>query len=89
MIPQDPVVLVGDNITVCCIVGERKDFGNIRYITTVMDSVRLSRRSYATTKTNLEASTLTGTNVFCSSALNLLTGTVVFVGCKLEKWIRQ
>ncbi|CAL8250963.1 unnamed protein product [Boreogadus saida] len=80
MFPQDPVVLVGDNITVCCIVGERMEFGNIRYNRTVMDSVRLSRRSYATTKTNLKASTLTGTNVFCSSALNLLTGTVVFVG---------
>ena len=88
MLPQDPVVLVGDNTTVCCIVGEGKDFGSIRYNRTVMNVVRLSRRSYATTKTNQKASMLTGTNVICSSALNMmLTGTVVFVGCKSEIWM--
>ncbi|CAL8345371.1 unnamed protein product [Lota lota] len=81
MYPQDPVVLVGDNTTFCCIVAEGKVFGNIRYNKTVMNVVRLSRRSYATTKTNQAASRMSGTNVICSSAPEMmLTGTVVFVG---------
>ncbi|KAM3867442.1 LIF receptor subunit alpha a [Diretmus argenteus] len=81
MYPQDRVVTVGTNTTFCCIVGERKQFGSIHYIDTVMNVTRLSRRSYATTRINQGPSGITGTNVFCSNdQKTILTGVVVFVG---------
>ncbi|CAL8249209.1 unnamed protein product [Merluccius merluccius] len=81
MYPQDPVVLAGQHTTVCCIVEEGKDFGSIRYNSTVMNVARLSRRSYVTTKFNQAPSRETGTNVICYSGMKLmLTGTVIFVG---------
>ncbi|KAG7281493.1 hypothetical protein CRUP_012436 [Coryphaenoides rupestris] len=81
MFPQDRVVMVGSNTTLCCIVGEGKGFGTIRSNNTTMKVAPLSRRSYATTKTNQAPSTVTGTNVFCESDIKMmLTGTVIFVG---------
>lgn len=85
MFPQDPVVMVGSNTTICCVVGEGKGFGTIRSNNTTMTVVPLSSRSYAATKTNQAPSTSTGTNVFCNSNIKMtLTGTVVFVGCKFR-----
>ncbi|KAM4616964.1 LIF receptor subunit alpha a [Polymixia lowei] len=81
MYPKDHVLRVGANTTFCCILPERALFGSIRYRDSVMNAKRLSRRSYAITKTSQEHSSVTGTNVFCNSDQKiLLTGTVVFVG---------
>lgn len=81
MYPQDRIVPVGANTTFCCIVGEGKPFNRIRYGTTIMNTTRLSRRSYATTVVNQKLSGRTGTNVVCGGDLvSELTGAVVFVG---------
>lgn len=83
MFPQDAVAMVGDNTTVCCIIGEGKEFGSIRANNMTMKVVRLSRRSYITTSINQAASTWSGTNMVCNSNMKLMVaGTVVFVGCK-------
>uniref|UniRef100_A0A8C2Z2C6 Fibronectin type-III domain-containing protein n=1 Tax=Cyclopterus lumpus TaxID=8103 RepID=A0A8C2Z2C6_CYCLU len=81
MYPQDKIRPVGASTTFCCIVGEGKLFGNIKYSKTAMNETRLSRRSYAVTAVNQGLSGRTGTNVICSDNTDyLLDGTVVFVG---------
>uniref|UniRef100_A0A3B4TIC3 LIF receptor subunit alpha a n=1 Tax=Seriola dumerili TaxID=41447 RepID=A0A3B4TIC3_SERDU len=79
MYPDDRVVPVGANTTFCCIVQEGRVFDTIRYSGTVMNTTRLSRRSYATTVVNRGPSGSSGNNVICYDNLGL-TGTVVFVG---------
>ncbi|XP_073321783.1 LIF receptor subunit alpha a [Pagrus major] len=81
MYPQDRVVPVGASTTFCCIVEEGKIFGTIRTGNIVMNTTRLSRRSYAATVANQGPSGSTGTNVLCfDEPRTLLTGAVVFVG---------
>ncbi|XP_067261841.1 LIF receptor subunit alpha a isoform X1 [Chanodichthys erythropterus] len=80
MYPHDKVVPVGSNMTFCCIVKEKVDFQDIRYMGQQMSATRLSRRTYAITVTNQPASGNTGTNVVCCSPEFTLTGAVVFVG---------
>ncbi|KAJ8401567.1 hypothetical protein AAFF_G00378840 [Aldrovandia affinis] len=80
MYPQDRVVAVGSNTTFCCIVQERKEFKSFKYKTSILNSTRLSRRSYAGTVTNQPPSIPSGTNVVCLDDSNYYTGTVVFVG---------
>ncbi|XP_036382342.1 LOW QUALITY PROTEIN: LIF receptor subunit alpha a [Megalops cyprinoides] len=80
MYPQDQVVPVGSELTFCCIVEEKKNFKSIWYRNEPMNHTRLSRRSYASTKTNQPSSISSGTNVFCFNDDNLSVGTVVFVG---------
>ncbi|XP_068617092.1 LIF receptor subunit alpha a [Brachionichthys hirsutus] len=81
MYPQDRVVPVGANTTFCCIVEEGKHFGTILADNTVMNTTRLSRRSYATTIVNQRVSRETGTNIICLNDLeSKLVGSVVFVG---------
>ncbi|XP_059192814.1 LIF receptor subunit alpha a [Centropristis striata] len=81
MYPQDIIVPMGTNTTFCCIVEEGKQFGTIRYVKTVMNTIRLSRRSYATTVVNQGLSGNSGNNVVCfDKPQTRLTGTVVFVG---------
>lgn len=90
MYPQDRIVPVGANTTFCCIVEEGKLFGTIRYGNTVMNTTRLSRRSFAATVVNQELSGKTGTNVVCfDNPKTKLTGAVVFVGCKMNKWMEK
>ncbi|XP_056231995.1 LIF receptor subunit alpha a [Seriola aureovittata] len=79
MYPVDRVVPVGANTTFCCIVQEGRVFDTIRYSGTVMNTTRLSRRSYATTVVNHGPSGSSGNNVICYDNVDL-TGTVVFVG---------
>uniref|UniRef100_A0A3Q3FDT9 LIF receptor subunit alpha a n=1 Tax=Labrus bergylta TaxID=56723 RepID=A0A3Q3FDT9_9LABR len=69
MYPQDRIVPVGANTTFCCIVEEGMVFGSIHYSVMVMNTIRLSRRTYAITALNQEPSDRTGTNVFCSDNL--------------------
>ncbi|XP_072527955.1 LIF receptor subunit alpha a [Salminus brasiliensis] len=81
MYPQDQVVPVGSNVTFCCIVSERAEFHSFQYKHQTMVGTRLSRRSFATTVTNLPKSTASGTNIVCCSrSTTILTGAVVFVG---------
>ncbi|TKS78261.1 Leukemia inhibitory factor receptor [Collichthys lucidus] len=79
--PQDRIVPVGTNTTFCCIVEEGKVFGSILYGNRVINTRRLSRRSYAATIVNQGPSTRTGTNVICyDDPKTKLSGSVVFVG---------
>ncbi|XP_056601954.1 LIF receptor subunit alpha a isoform X1 [Triplophysa dalaica] len=80
MYPQDKVVHVGNNITFCCIVGEKVNFDRILYDGKKMNATRVSRRTYAITVLNQPVSRVTGTNVICCSDALTLTGSVVFVG---------
>ncbi|XP_053725931.1 LIF receptor subunit alpha a isoform X2 [Synchiropus splendidus] len=81
MFPQDRIVPVGINTTFCCIVEEGKEFGSLRYGNMVMNTSRLSRRSYASTAFLQRASARTGTNVVCNDKLkSKITGAVIFVG---------
>lgn len=85
MYPQDRVVPVGSNMTFCCIMEERKEFGWFQYKSSRLPSVRLSRRSYACTATNQQQSMSSGTNVLCfddNNGLGSGSGAVVFVGCE-------
>lgn len=83
--PQDRVVPVGANTSFCCIMEEGKLFVGIYYGTTKMNVTRLSRRTYATTAVNQRPSHNSGSNVYCrSNSQQDLSGTVVFVGCKLN-----
>ncbi|KAK1892903.1 Leukemia inhibitory factor receptor [Dissostichus eleginoides] len=79
--PLDRVVPVGANTTFCCIVKEGNQFGSINYGKTVMNTTRLSRRSYATTVVNQGLSGSSGTNVVCyNNFKGTENGVVVFVG---------
>ncbi|XP_060763652.1 LIF receptor subunit alpha a isoform X2 [Neoarius graeffei] len=81
MYPQDPVLEVGGNVTVCCITPEGMAFGSLGYGKQKVPVTRLSRRSYSTTITNLHKSSYTGTNVPCFfNDSSILTGTVLFIG---------
>uniref|UniRef100_A0A3B4DIC7 Fibronectin type-III domain-containing protein n=1 Tax=Pygocentrus nattereri TaxID=42514 RepID=A0A3B4DIC7_PYGNA len=80
MYPQDKVVPVGGNLTFCCIVSEGGQFGSIEYKNRKMEVTRMSRRSFATSVTNLPQSGSSGTNIICLSPQEIITGAVVFVG---------
>lgn len=85
MYPQDRIVPVGANTTFCCILGENKTFGEMRYGNTVMNATRLSRRSYATTVVHQKQSGSSGDNIICYyRPKSDLKGAVVFVGCKMD-----
>lgn len=86
MYPQDKVVHVGNNMTFCCIVGEKVNFDRILYDGKEMNATRVSRRTYAVTVVNQPVSRVTGTNVICCSEALTLTGSVVFVGCESEQY---
>ncbi|XP_030284408.1 leukemia inhibitory factor receptor-like [Sparus aurata] len=82
MYPQDRVLPVGANITFCCIVEEGKFFGTMYTVNIgIMNTTRLSRRSYAATLVDLHPTGRTGTNILCYDNLKTkLTGAVMFVG---------
>lgn len=85
MYPQDKVVLVGDNTTFCCIVEEKKRFGSMFIGNTTLVPKLISRRTYTTTVVNQKPSDRPGTNVYCLDNQNMLmSGAVVFVGCKIS-----
>lgn len=80
MYPQDRVLEVGGNVTVCCITPEGVAFSSIAYGKQDVTVIRLSRRSYSATITHLQKSSYTGTNAVCFSNTSILTGTVLFIG---------
>lgn len=90
--PQDKVIPVGASITFCCIVMEGKRFGsfNAGSVNTVVNTTRLSRRTYSAVVVNREPSPSPGTNVICyGNAKELLDGSVMFAGCKTTKPINN
>lgn len=90
MFPQDRVVPVGASTTFCCIVGEGKHFGSIHSGNTTWTARRLSRRSYAVTLVHQQPAQATGTNILCyDEPPGMMTGAVVFVGCKLNKLMNK
>ncbi|KAJ7994315.1 hypothetical protein DPEC_G00264600 [Dallia pectoralis] len=84
MYPATKVVLVGSDMTFCCIVAEGQQFGSMWYNKTRLNETMLSRRTYAATITNQSRSKPSGTNVFCSNEKTKVqtadAGAVVFVG---------
>lgn len=83
--PQDKVVLVGDNTTICCVVKEKRRFGSMFLGNTTLVSKLISRRTYTITVVNQRPSGPAGTNVYClDDQKTLMDGTVVFVGCKIN-----
>lgn len=90
MYPQDKVIPVGASITFCCIVMEGKRFGDFSSGSDdrVVNTTRLSRRTYSAVVVNQRASLSWGTNIYCNSDLKeFLNGSVMFVGCKTTKSI--
>lgn len=83
--PQDKVVPVGDNTTICCVVKEKGRFGSMFLGNTTLTSKLISRRTYTITVVNQRPSGPAGTNVYCLDDQKILMdGTVVFVGCKIN-----
>lgn len=83
--PQDKVVPVGDNTTICCVVKEKRRFGSMFLGNTTLASKLISRRTYTITVVNQRPSGPAGTNVYClDDQKTLMDGTVVFVGCKIN-----
>lgn len=82
MYPQDRVLDVGGNVTVCCITPEGVAFSRLGYGNQKLAVTRLSRRSYSATISNLHKSSYTGSNAICLSDTAILTGTVLFIGCE-------
>ncbi|XP_075875630.1 LIF receptor subunit alpha a [Nelusetta ayraudi] len=79
--PQDKVVPVGDNTTICCVVKEKRRFGSMFLGNTTLASKLISRRTYTITVVNQRPSGPAGTNVYClDDQKTLMDGTVVFVG---------
>uniref|UniRef100_A0A4W6C5R5 LIF receptor subunit alpha a n=1 Tax=Lates calcarifer TaxID=8187 RepID=A0A4W6C5R5_LATCA len=78
--PIDKTVPVGSNTTFCCIVEEGKVFDTILYNGAVINTTRLSRRSYASTVVNQGPSQSSGFNIICYNSQKELAGTVLFVG---------
>ncbi|XP_062873779.1 LIF receptor subunit alpha a isoform X2 [Trichomycterus rosablanca] len=80
MYPQDRVLEVGGNVTLCCIVPEGVAFSSMRYRNHSLASSMLSRRSFVSTLPDLQPSISSGTNVVCCSETSIITGTVLFIG---------
>lgn len=79
MYPQDSILEVGGNVTVCCIIPNKTNI-RLMYGKRELVVTRLSPRSYSATITNLQKSSYTGTNAVCYSETTMLAGTVLFIG---------
>uniref|UniRef100_A0A8C0GHP6 Leukemia inhibitory factor receptor n=1 Tax=Chelonoidis abingdonii TaxID=106734 RepID=A0A8C0GHP6_CHEAB len=78
--PQDKVVLVGSNVTFCCLYNEGKSVKFMKYGSESYPLLRLSKWSSAIKVQNVSASVPSGTNVWCSLVPDDVEGTVLFVG---------
>lgn len=77
--PQDKVVLVGSDITVCCVTQEKVLSAQIGR--TNCPLIHLDGKNVAIKIRNISASESSGTNVVFSVEDNMF-GTVIFAGCK-------
>ncbi|EMP30274.1 Leukemia inhibitory factor receptor [Chelonia mydas] len=78
--PQDKVVLVGSNVTFCCLYNEGESIKSMQYGSKSYSLLHLSKRSSAIQVQNVSASIPSGTNVWCSLPPDNAAGTVLFVG---------
>lgn len=79
--PQDTVVAVGSDVTICCVHEEGQQIKRMTYGPEAYPLIRLSSRSSAIRVLNASASDTSGTNVVCSLSEDGMDGTVLFVGC--------
>ncbi|XP_034630424.1 leukemia inhibitory factor receptor isoform X1 [Trachemys scripta elegans] len=78
--PQDKVVLVGSNVTFCCLYNEGESIKFMNYGSKSYPLLRLNKWSSAIKVQNVSASISSGTNVWCLLEPDGLEGTVLFVG---------
>ncbi|XP_065406094.1 leukemia inhibitory factor receptor isoform X2 [Chrysemys picta bellii] len=78
--PQDKVVLVGSNVTFCCLYNEGESIKFMKYGSKSYPLLRLNKWSSAIKVQNVSASISSGTNVWCLLEPDGLEGTVLFVG---------
>ncbi|XP_009459407.1 PREDICTED: leukemia inhibitory factor receptor-like, partial [Nipponia nippon] len=78
--PQDTVVAVGSDVTICCVHEEGQQIQRMTYGPEIYPMIHLSRRSSAIRVLNASASDTSGTNVVCILSEDEMDGTVLFVG---------
>ncbi|XP_005241244.2 leukemia inhibitory factor receptor [Falco biarmicus] len=78
--PQDTVVAVGSDVTICCVHEEGQQIQRMTYGPEVYPMIHLSSRSSAIRVLNASASDTSGTNVVCILSEDEMDGTVLFVG---------
>ncbi|XP_062456609.1 leukemia inhibitory factor receptor [Rhea pennata] len=78
--PQDTVVAVGSDVTICCVHKEGQQVQQMTYGSEEYPLIRLSSRSSAIRVLNASASESSGTNVICTLSKDEMDGTVLFVG---------
>ncbi|XP_069736180.1 leukemia inhibitory factor receptor [Phaenicophaeus curvirostris] len=78
--PQDTVVAVGSDVTICCVHEEGQQIQRMTYGPDIYPMINLSRRSSAIRVLNASASDTSGTNVVCILSEDEMEGTVLFVG---------
>nr|XP_009477633.1 PREDICTED: leukemia inhibitory factor receptor [Pelecanus crispus] len=78
--PQDTVVAVGSDVTICCVHGEGQRIQQMTYGPEIYPMIHLSSRSSAIRVLNASASDTSGTNVVCTLSEDEMDGTVLFVG---------
>ncbi|NXH15782.1 LIFR factor, partial [Bucco capensis] len=78
--PQDTVVPVGSDVTICCVHKEGQQIQWMTYGPEIYPMIPLSSRSSAIRVLNASASDASGTNVVCGLSEDEMDGTVLFVG---------
>ncbi|NXD09085.1 LIFR factor, partial [Nothocercus nigrocapillus] len=78
--PQDTVVAVGSDVTICCVHEEGQQIQQMTYGSEIYPLIHLSSRSSAIRVLNASASDVSGTNVVCTLSQDWMDGTVLFVG---------
>uniref|UniRef100_A0A6G1RH20 Leukemia inhibitory factor receptor alpha n=1 Tax=Hypotaenidia okinawae TaxID=2861861 RepID=A0A6G1RH20_9GRUI len=78
--PQDTVVAVGSDVTICCVHEEGQQIQRMTYGPEIYPMIHLSNRSSAIRVLNASASDASGTNVVCILSEDYMDGTVLFVG---------
>ncbi|NWS40451.1 LIFR factor, partial [Probosciger aterrimus] len=78
--PQDVVVAVGSDLTICCVHEEGQQIKQMTYGPEIYPMIPLSRRSSAIRVLNASASDASGTNAVCTLSEDGTDGAVLFVG---------
>lgn len=79
--PQDIVVAVGSDLTICCVHEEGQQIKQMTYGPEIYPMIPLSSRSSAIRVLNASASDASGTNAVCTLSEDGTDGAVLFVGC--------
>ncbi|NXD73028.1 LIFR factor, partial [Eolophus roseicapillus] len=78
--PQDIVVAVGSDLTICCVHEEGQQIKQMTYGPEIYPMIPLSSRSSAIRVLNASASDASGTNAVCTLSEDGTDGAVLFVG---------